>query len=137
MDLATAIANTNYLAVVAAAFSTFLVGGLWYSPALFARPWMQDNGLSESDLKSGGGPVFAGAILCALLQAFVLALFLGPSSDLRFGLTAGLLVGLGWIAPAMITTYLFERRPRRLTLIDAAYHVVSYAIMGALLGAWH
>jgi hypothetical protein len=137
MDLATAIANINYLAVLVAAVSTFFVGGLWYSPVLFARPWMHDNGLTEADLKTGGGPVFAGAIVCALIQAFVLALFLGPSSTAKFGAIAGLLVGLGWVAPALTTTFLFERRPRRLILVDAAYHIVSYTLMGILLGAWH
>ena len=24
-----------------------------------------------------------------------------------------------------------------LTVIDAAYHIVSYALMGVVLGAWH
>lgn len=136
MDLGTAIASVNLLAVLAAAVSTFLVGGLWYSPVLFARPWMHDNGLAEADLKVGGGPVFLGAFICAVVQAFVLALFLGPAADVRFGAVAGLLVGLGWVAPALVTTFLFERRPRRLTLIDAAYHITSYTLMGILLGAW-
>lgn len=137
MDLAAAIANIHYPAVLVAALSTFFIGGVWYSPILFARPWMHDNGLAEADLKRGGGPVFAGAILLALIQAFVLALFLGPAADIRFGAIAGLLVGLGWVAPALATTFLFERRARRLTVIDAAYHIVSYALMGVVLGAWH
>lgn len=137
MDLAATIANIHYPAVLVAALSTFFVGGLWYSPVLFARPWMHDNGLVDADLRRGGGPVFAGAILLALVQAFVLALFLGPDADIQFGAVAGLLVGLGWVAPALTTTFLFERRARRLTLIDAAYHIVSYTLMGVLLGAWH
>jgi len=137
MDLATAIANIHYPAVLVSALSTFFVGGLWYSPVLFARPWMHDNGLADADLKRGGGPVFAGAILLALVQAFVLALFLGPNADAGFGAVAGTLVGLGWVAPALATTFLFERRPRRLVVIDAAYHIVSYTLMGVILGAWH
>jgi hypothetical protein len=137
MDLAAAIANVNILAVLVAAVSVFFVGGLWYSPVMFARAWMVDNGLQESDLKVGGGPVFVGAFVCAVVQAFVLALFLGPRATAGFGAVAGLLVGLGWVAPALVTTFLFERRPRRLVLIDAAYHVASYALMGILLGAWH
>ena len=31
----------NYLAIVAAALANFVVGGLWYSPALFGGPWMR------------------------------------------------------------------------------------------------
>jgi hypothetical protein len=31
------VEQINYLAVLAAAVSTFLIGGLWYSPAMFQR----------------------------------------------------------------------------------------------------
>lgn len=136
MDLAAAIADIDLFAVLSAATLTFIVGALWYSPLLFARVWMRDNGLVEDDLRTGVGSVFAGAIVCALIQAFVLALFLGPTADLRFGAVTGVLVGLGWVAPALATTFVFERRPRRLVLVDAGYHIVSYTLMGAVLGAW-
>src|SRR3984957_10101588 len=35
----------NYLAVVAAAASAFVIGGAWYSPALFANAWRKGAGL--------------------------------------------------------------------------------------------
>jgi hypothetical protein len=31
--------DINWLAVLAAAAASFLLGGLWYSPILFAKPW--------------------------------------------------------------------------------------------------
>ena len=34
----------NYLAVLVAAISSFMLGGLWYSPALFGRAWNAENG---------------------------------------------------------------------------------------------
>ena len=36
--------HLNWLAVLVAAVSTFLIGGLWYSPAMFGRAWMSANG---------------------------------------------------------------------------------------------
>ena len=30
----------NYLAVLVAGIVIFMIGGLWYSPVLFAKPWM-------------------------------------------------------------------------------------------------
>ncbi|MBK9752344.1 MAG: DUF1761 domain-containing protein [Nannocystis sp.] len=135
MDLATALTQINYFAVVTAAVSSFFVGGLWYSPALFARPWLQDCRLRETDLV-GAGPVFAGAFACAMLEALVLTMFVDPHADVVAGAVAGLLIGLGWVAPALTTTFLFERRPRRLLAIDAGYHVVTFTLMGAILGAW-
>ncbi|MDP9046758.1 MAG: DUF1761 family protein, partial [Bacteroidota bacterium] len=42
----------NWLAVVAAALSAFLVGGLWYSKTLFGNAWMTDSKLSMDEIKS-------------------------------------------------------------------------------------
>ena len=43
----------NYLAIIAAAISTFVIGGLWYSPAVFGKAWMRENGFTEEDMKKG------------------------------------------------------------------------------------
>ncbi|MGB4971685.1 MAG: DUF1761 domain-containing protein, partial [Cyclobacteriaceae bacterium] len=43
----------NYWAILVSALSTFLIGGLWYSPAVFGKAWMKENGLTEEDLKKG------------------------------------------------------------------------------------
>ncbi len=127
----------NWLAVLAAALSSFLLGGLWYSPLLFHRPWLAASGLDEAQLRRGTGRVFAGAFVCSLIAAVNLAFFLGAKATAGFGTFAGFAAGLGWVATGLTTTYLFERRPAKLTVIDAGYHVVSLTIMGAILGAWH
>ena len=138
MDLAGAASQVNYLAVIAAALVTFLIGGLWYSPLLFERPWRRLNALSEEQIKAGHtGLIFGLSFLAALVAAYVLALFLaGPDTDAVAGLMAGLLVGAGWVATAMLTTFLFERRPLALWGIDAAYHVLTFGLMGLILGLW-
>ena len=138
MDLASAAATINYLAVIAAALVTFLIGGLWYSPLLFDKPWRRLNALSEEQIKAGHtGLIFGLSFLAALVASYVLALFLaGPTTDAIAGLMAGLLVGVGWVATAMLTTFLFERRPLTLWGIDAAYHVLTFALMGLILGLW-
>ena len=72
------MAGVNVLAVVLAALSAFLLGGLWYS-LLFAKQWAALTGQSEDRLKSGNPAiVFGGAFLLNLVAAFVLALFVGP-----------------------------------------------------------
>jgi hypothetical protein len=137
MDLGSAAISINPLAILAAAVVTFVLGGLWYSPLLFARPWMADNGIKEEEIRRRSPvPIFAGSFAGALLAAVVLAMFLGPSATLAFGVTAGFLVGFAWVAPAFLSTFLFEGRPLRLLLIDAGYHVVSFTLQGAILGAW-
>lgn len=129
-------AQINWFAVLAATAWAFLLGGLWYSPLLFYRPWLSALGTDEAALKVGTGRVFGGAILCAAIASVNLAFFIGPKGSLAFGTFAGFAAGFGWVATGLATTYLFERRPARLTLIDAGYHVVSLTGMGAILGAW-
>ena len=127
----------NWLAVVVAAGVTFLIGGLWYSPLLFARRWMALNRLGDDDLKQGStAAIFGAAFVFAIIAAVSLAMFLGPAADLTFGTLAGFLVGATWVATSLGTTFLFERRPLGLLAIDAGYHVVTFTLMGAILGAW-
>jgi hypothetical protein len=129
--------EVNYLAVAAAALSMFLIGGLWYSPLLFHRMWMKANGFKETDVKGGEGKIFGLAFLFSLLMAANLAAFLaGPDTNLAWGATAGLLAGLGWVALGIGIVALFERRSWTYILVNGGYFVVSFTVMGAILGAW-
>ena len=66
----------NVLAVIVAAVVAFLIGGLWYSPMLFANHWMKANGYTEDDVKEmqkGAARAYATSILCHLLIALAIA----------------------------------------------------------------
>src|SRR5258708_22582165 len=41
--------NLNWLAILVAAISTMVVGFLWYSRLLFAKPWMREMGYDPND----------------------------------------------------------------------------------------
>jgi hypothetical protein len=127
----------NYLAVVAAAVSTFVIGGLWYSPLLFQAAWMRANGFSDADLQKGGqGMIFGLAFLFSLIMAATLAGFLGaPKVTWAWGIAGGAAASL-WVALGIGVVALFERRPWSYTLINGGYWVVSFMVMGAILGAW-
>ena len=43
----------NWIAVVVAAVGSFLLGGLWYSPAMFGKVWQREAGLTDEQLKNG------------------------------------------------------------------------------------
>lgn len=125
----------NVLTILISAFVTFMVGGIWYA-ALFAKSWAKENKFSEEDLKKANQPViFGGSFVLSLLSAIILAFFIGTDADLAFGTFAGLMVGL-WVSFAFGINYLFEMRSFKLFLINAAYNVVTFTIMGAIIGAW-
>ncbi len=129
----------NFLAILVATVSTFLLGGLWYSPALFGRAWMQEVGLTEEKCKAQGGVgrIMGISFLLELIMAFNLAAFIGAKASFGFGAFAGAAAGFGWVALSFGVTYLFERKSLRLFFINAGYHGIALTIMGAILGAWH
>ena len=123
----------NPLAVLAAATATFVIGGLWYS-LLFAKPWQKAAGLSDEDTRRGVARVFIGSALLAIVMAASLAAFIGSEGTV-FGLFAGLAAGITWVAAAFGINYLFERRSLQLWLINAGYNVITFGVMGVIIGA--
>ena len=67
--------GVNLWAVLVSALATMVAGFLWYSPALFARPWMIASGYDPNDkakldeMKKGAGKMYG------------LAFFAGKSTD--------------------------------------------------------
>lgn len=128
----------NYWAVLVSALATFILGSLWYTPALFGNTWMKELGFTKEGMSNGNMfKIFGVALLLMLIIAFNLAAFIGPEADWQFGMTAGALAGIGWVATAIGINYLFERRSIKLWLINAGYMVVSFTMMGTIIGAWH
>ena len=80
--------------------------------------------------------IFGGSFVLEFVMAFNLAAFLGDTADLIWGITAGALAGVGWVAASTGVTYLFERKSMKLFLINAGYHVIVFVVMGVILGVW-
>ncbi len=132
------VSAINYLAVLVAAVSSFVVGSLWYSPLLFGNVWQREAKLSDDEIKNSNMvKIFGLTFVLSLFISFNLAAFLGPDSTLTFGLCAGAAAGIGWVATALGILYLFEKRSLRLWLINAGYHAVTFTLMGGILGLWH
>lgn len=127
----------NIWAVLVAALSTFLIGGLWYSPAVFGKLWMRENGFTEESLKGGNMVrIFGLTFFLALIAAINLAMFLGAENRPEMGALWGFAAGFGWVATFIGTHYLFERRSFSLFLINAGYSIVALTLMGIILAAW-
>ena len=125
-------------AILVAALSMFLIGGVWYSPMLFGDAWMRLNGFTLESLRTSGQfrPLVGSAVL-ALIMSTNLAFFLASSkTTLLWGMTAGALAGGGWVATGLTMTALFERKSWTYIAINGSYHLVAFTVMGAILGVW-
>lgn len=128
--------EVNLLAVLACGVSSMVLGGIWYSPLLFAARWVRETGQSEEVLQSGNPAlIYGGAFVLSLIAAYVFGLFIGPMG-VGPATGAGVAAGLGWVAASYGINYLFERRSFALWLINGGYHVLQFTLFGAILGAW-
>jgi len=127
----------NYLAVFVAALSAFAIGGLWYSPLLFQRAWMRANRFTPADVAGGSmAGIFGPAFVFAVVMSLNLAMFLNaPDTTPAWGAAAGALSAV-WVSLGIATVALFERRPFAYTAINGGYWLVSFTVMGTILGAW-
>jgi hypothetical protein len=139
-----AIHHTNYVAVLVAGIVIFVLGGLWYSPVLFAKKWTSLMGKTEQEMKAAASsssmPVlYLAALLTALITAFALAVILGHFGhpSLIKGAKVGALCWLGFAAATSFATALFSMTQKPLWLINSGYNLISFVVAGAILGAWH
>jgi len=129
--------NVNWLAVAVAGISAFVLGGVWYSPALFGKAWMKENNLSVEDVQKGNkAKIFGWAFILSLVMAVNLAMFLSdPKIDLKMAIIYGLLTGL-WIFCGIAIVALFEMKSARYIFVNGGYMIVALTLMGAIIGAW-
>lgn len=127
--------EVNWLAIILAALSGFLVGGIWYGPVM-GKKWMGAVGLSEEQIKQANmGVVYGGAFAFSLLASWTLAhTFATYAQDLSIPvkIMTAFGVALGFIVPAIGTNYLFSQKSKTLFFIDAAYWLLFYTAMGTV-----
>jgi hypothetical protein len=129
--------DINYVAVIIAALVPMVLGALWYSPALFAGPWMRAVGRAEDEL-GGMGVGYVISAVTAVLSSYALARIerWAEVDDLWNGALVGLLAWVGFVAGVLAVTTYFGGRPHALWMINAGYQLVSLVVMGAILGVW-
>jgi hypothetical protein len=126
----------NIVAIVVAAVSSFVLGGLWYSPALFGAVWKREAGDPRAHGQGHPAKVFGISLLFALAAALAYAMLIPPATSLLHAATQGLAVGAGIVAASFGINYQFANRSAKLLLIDGGYHTVQFLIYGLILGLW-
>lgn len=156
----------NFLALLAAAFSTLLVGFVWYHPKVFGTIWMKETGLKEEGRKNTNmALIFGMAVFYAFLMSIVLqfltihqwgavSMIGGDVSKalpsytafmndygtafrtFKHGALHGFITGLFLALPIVGTGALFEKRSFKYTFITGGFWIVCFTIMGGIICAW-
>ena len=132
--------SINWLAAIVAGLAFFSFGAIWYSKALFANKWMAYAKIdpNKEDAKKGMGGIMLSALLLSIISSLGIALLRSrlDTYGLEAGLKIGLLTGLCFGATAISISYLFEKRPLGLHLINGAYTVIGHIIAAVIICLW-
>ena len=136
--------DVNLIPVFVDAIATMIVGFLWYSPLLFAHPWMRLMGIDPSDkaklaeMQKGAGKTYGLAFVASIASAVVLAKIIELASviTIPYGMKIGFAVWLGFVTTVQLTGALFGKQPTKLYLINTGYQLVCYLVLGAILAKW-
>lgn len=134
----------NLWSVLVAAVAIMILGFLWYSPFLFARPWTVLMGYDPNDkakieeMQKGAGKIYGVAFVASLVSAFVLAKIIDITTvnSVFYGMKIGFAMWLGFVTTVQLTGVLFAKQPVKLYLINTGYQLVCYLAMGAILAVW-
>jgi hypothetical protein len=129
--------NLNWWAILLAALASFLLGGPWYSNALFGRVWNREAQSTKPPGQGHPAKVFGLSFLFSLIAATAFACWLGPDPALADALGRGLIAGACFVATSFGINYQFANRSTLMWLIDGGYHTVQFLLFGLVLGLWH
>ena len=123
----------NHLAVWVAAIVYYVFGAIWFT--VFSGPWTA----------MVGKPMQASPTI--YIVSFVLGLILSYATALALtrrpedqtvgqGVSFALFMGIALVGTQSLNGALYEGRPLALWLLDTAYVVIGFAIIGAIVGGW-
>lgn len=127
----------EYLEIFIAAFAAFMLGYLWYT-ALFGKMWLAESGLTADDAKSNVLATHGISFIMMLVIAYFTHYFWGNhihGGSIGHGVFHSMMSAVMYAVPLLVINYLYQRKSFKLMLIDAAYAVAFFAVIGAVLAA--
>lgn len=124
--------------ILAAGVANVILGMIWYNPKVFGGTWMQMIHMTPEMAERGKRlmPVMAFvAFLSSMLIAYVMTYFAYAWGvfDWIGAIELGFWCWLGFTAPAMLGSVLWEMKPVRYYLITAGFWLVSFIMIALIL----
>ena len=134
----------NYIAVVACAILSMVMGFLWYGP-IFGKKWMELSGIKmkspedKEKMEKSAGTLYAVQFLLSLFQVYVLAYLIScwPGAS---GVKLGLFLWAGFIMTTVAGSCMWNGDMPRVAwnkfLIQAIYQLIMFVLFGLILTSW-
>lgn len=94
--------------------------------------------MNDPNAKKGVGALFLSSFVLVIITSIGLALLIARigSGGWMTGLKVGLVAGICFCAAAISNSYLYEKRPLALHLINSLYNIVGCIIAGIIIAVW-
>jgi hypothetical protein len=134
------LSHVHWLAVLVAGIAYFMLGGLWYSKALFGTKWaaLQKIDMTSPDAKKGVGAVMFYSLVLMIITSVGLALLVVKMdiTAASAGAKLGLVTGLLFAVTSVSITFLYEKKPLALHVITGTYLLLGNVIAAVILAVW-
>lgn len=134
------LSSLNYLAILAATFISFVVGGVWFA-VLMVKPYAFALGRENQPAAKPTALFMVGPLVCSLITILTLALLMKQLqiSTVLGALELGLVVGTGLISATMMNIAINPNFPRpfRYAAVNAPYFIfvsVMTCVLLAVMG---
>jgi hypothetical protein len=131
--------NINWLAVLVGGLAYFMLGAVWYS-GLFGKAWVRLAGINMNDpnAKKGVAQIMMSSFVLMVVVSVGLGILIARigSSGWMTGLKVGLIAGICFSATAISISYLYEKRPLGLHLINGVYNILGCVLAGIIIAVW-
>jgi hypothetical protein len=125
--------NIDWFVIGIATILNLLMSAFWYSHFLFGPQWKKYN---KTELRNDWKRVVLGAV-SSLIIAFFFYTFESALHVTRVtdGMMIGFLFWLGFVVTTQMSSYIWANKPLQLFLIDTGYKMLSFLVIGGLMGA--
>jgi hypothetical protein len=128
--------------ILVASVAAFAIGAAWYSPLFFGKEWMRLKGISEKDItdesKKGMWKLYLAQLISTIAMFLVLGFFVSATGSTGAA-NGAFLAFLAWVGFSLTTAVgdmLWNKTPVKLVLITEVGALITWALGGAIIGAW-
>lgn len=132
----------NFLAIIAAAIASMIIGSIWYGP-LFGKKFQVLMGMDkwsperQAEEKKKMGKLYALQLVASLLMFYTLAMFVDKTDSMGMsgGISIALWTWLGFVVPVQLGNAIWGGS-MPLFKLAAGNMLLTLLAAGAIIGVW-
>ncbi len=143
----------NWWAVIVGAVAINVIGFIWYGP-LFGKVWgniigmppaseMSEN--ENKDFQKKMGPVYLLNFFFSIWTAYVISFYVAGwtsagTTDITNGIMNAFWIWIGFLVPVLAGSAMWSGKSKKdswkMFGLTAGYYLVSFIVLGAIIGGW-